>query len=84
MSICGILFWAIIIMLVISGVSYIIGFNKAGDIALDLIRFVIITLLIIVLIGLLMYLFGNLTWTDVRRFFPDLKNLDYLFIIVNL
>ena len=62
MAPCGLFFWIVIGLLIISGISYILGVDIMGDFALDVIRLMIIFILITMLIVLFLILIGRLDW----------------------
>ena len=65
MNWCNCLFWLIILLLLVAGVAYLLGADDLGELALDLIRLVIILLLVAVLIGLLLIIIGYFSWGDI-------------------
>ncbi|MFW6141338.1 MAG: hypothetical protein ACOC53_02110 [Candidatus Saliniplasma sp.] len=67
MTPCGCFFWFVIVLLIIAGISYILGANKMGDFAIDVIRLVIILVLVTILIGLVLILMGRLNWREIFR-----------------
>ncbi len=74
MTPCGYLFWLVVILLILAGISYILGADKLGDFTIDVIRLVFILILVTILIGLLLILMGTLNW---REIFRDLNNILY-------
>ncbi len=48
--------WTIIFLLLFGGVAYLVGANKLGDTAVEMIRLILMIFLIIVLIILVLYL----------------------------
>ncbi len=67
MTVCGLFFWIIVVLLLIAGVSYILGADKLGDFALDVIRVSIIFVLLVVLVALILILIGRWNWRDIFR-----------------
>ncbi|MGM0404883.1 MAG: hypothetical protein ACQEQM_01915 [Thermoplasmatota archaeon] len=67
MTPCGFFFWLVIVLLIIAGISYILGADKLGDFAIDVIRLVFILVLVIILIGLILILMGRLNWREIFR-----------------
>ncbi|MFW5903875.1 MAG: hypothetical protein ACOC89_00155 [Candidatus Saliniplasma sp.] len=67
MTPCGCFFWLVIVLLIIAGISYILGADKMGDFAIDVIRLVIILVLVTILIGLVLILMGRLNWREIFR-----------------
>ncbi len=67
MTPCGCFFWLVIVLLIIAGISYILGADKLGDFAIDVIRLVFILVLVIILIGLILILMGRLNWREIFR-----------------
>ncbi len=62
--ICECLFVLIIVLLVIAGVFYILGAEKLGDLTVDVIRFIIISLLLTVLVVLVLWLLYSMGYID--------------------
>ncbi|MFO7792619.1 MAG: hypothetical protein R6W73_06520 [Candidatus Saliniplasma sp.] len=67
MAPCGLFFWLVVLLLIVAGLSYILGADKMGDFALNVIRLMIMFLLIAVLILLILILFGRLDWREIIR-----------------
>lgn len=65
MAWCNCLFWLIILLLMLAGVAYLLGADDLGELALDLIRLIIILLLVAVLIGLILIIIGYFNWSDI-------------------
>lgn len=67
MSICGFVTLVIALILIASGILYIIGMKKYGDTVLYLIRIVIVSVIVIVIVYLVLFLLGIFTLDDMRR-----------------
>ncbi len=65
MAPCGLFFWLVIVLLVIAGISYILGIDKLGEFSLDLIRLMIMLILITFLIIFILILIGRLDWGEI-------------------
>ncbi|MGM0509907.1 MAG: hypothetical protein ACQESD_02105 [Thermoplasmatota archaeon] len=55
---CGCLFWLVIFLLIVAGLAYLLGADSLGELAIDLIRLIIIVLAILILLGILLVIFG--------------------------
>lgn len=74
MAWCNCLFWLIILLLMLAGVAYLLGADDLGELALDLIRLIIILLLVAVLVGLILVIIGYFSWSDIT----DIPFLEFI------
>lgn len=77
MAPCGLFFWLVVLLLIVAGLSYILGADRMGDFALNVIRLMIMFLLIAILILLIFVLFGRMDWRDFTR------GLYFMFRVMN-
>lgn len=52
------MFWLVIFLLIVAGLAYLLGADSLGELAIDLIRLIIIVLAILILLGILLVIFG--------------------------
>ncbi len=64
---CGCLFWLVIFLLIVAGIAYLLGADSLGELAVDLIRLIIIVLAIVILLGIILIIFGYFDWSRITN-----------------
>ncbi len=62
LMLCNLLCGIVILLLIIAGIAYLMGADRMGEFALDLIRIIIVVVLIVILLALVLFIIGYISW----------------------